>query len=80
MERYTNLDIRFSIEYTSRMEKALRDISTKDKKLFAEIVKRIGFFQNGEFDKLDIVPIKRKHGKYKISEIRIKSPGAYRIF
>ena len=74
------MDNRFSIEYTSRMEKALRQISKEDKKLFAEIFKRIEFFKNGEHDRLDIAPIKRKQGKYKISEIKIKSPESYRIF
>lgn len=62
------------------MEKALRKISKQDKPLFAEIVKKIQFFENGEHEKLDIVPIKRKNGKHKICEIRIMSPGSYRIF
>ena len=42
------LDNKFSIEYTSKMEKALRQIAKEDKKLFAEIVKKIEFFPNIE--------------------------------
>ena len=62
------------------MEKAIKQISNESKKLFAEIVKKIEFFQNGEHEKLDLSPIKRKNGKYKISEMKIKSPESYRIF
>lgn len=74
------MDNKFSIEYTSKMEKALRQIAKEDKKLFAEIVKKIEFFQKGEHEKLTLAPIKRKQAKYKISEIKIKSPESYRIF
>ena len=74
------LDEKFNIEYTSKMEKALKKIAKDNKKLFAEIYKKIEFFQNGEHEKLDLAPIIRKKGKYKISEIRIKSPESYRVF
>ena len=74
------LDNKFSIEYTSKMEKALRQIAKEDRKLFAEIVKKIEFFQKGEHEKLTLAPIKRNQAKYKISEIKIKSPESYRIF
>ena len=74
------MDNKFSVEYTSKMEKALRQIAKEDKKLFAEIVKKIEFFQKGEHEKLTLAPIKRKQAKYKISEIKIKSPESYRIF
>lgn len=62
------------------MEKAIKQISKENKKLFAEIVKKIEFFQNGEHEKLDLSPIKRKAGKYKLCEIKIKGPESYRIF
>ena len=74
------MDNKFSIEYTSKMEKALRQIAKEDRKLFAEIVKKIEFFQKGEHEKLTLAPIKRNQAKYKISEIKIKSPESYRIF
>lgn len=74
------MDKFFSIEYTTKMEKALRQVAKQDKKLFAEIAKKLEFFKNGEYEKLDLAPIKRKNGMYKISEIRIKSPESYRIF
>lgn len=74
------LDEKFNIEYTAKMEKALRTMANENKKLFAEIVKKIEFFQNGEHEKLDLAPIKRKNGKYKICEIKIKNPESYRVF
>lgn len=74
------LDQKIDLEYTPKMEKALREIAKEDKRLFAEIAKKIGFLQNGELEKLDLSPIHRKHGKHQINEIRIKSPESYRVF
>lgn len=55
------------------MEKALRQIAKEDRKLFAEIVKKIEFFQKKENMKsFTLAPIKRKQAKYKISEIKLK--------
>lgn len=60
-------------------DKELRKIKTEDKKLFAEIRYKLEQLAKGNYDALNIKPIKRKNG-YHIQEIVIKSPNSYRVF
>jgi len=69
----------FEVEITKVAEKDLRDLAKTDKKLLAEVLKKLELLKSGNFDALDIKPIKRK-GKNKILEIKIKFPSSYRIF
>jgi mRNA-degrading endonuclease RelE of RelBE toxin-antitoxin system len=76
----SNLEKEYKLEYTAKMEKSIRKLAEEDKELFAEVRMKLQLFQKGEFEKLEIKPIKRQKQKHKISEIVIKSPGSYRLF
>jgi len=63
-----------------RAQRELKKLPTKDPELSAEVYTRIQQLRNGEFEKLNIRPIIRKNGKYKMKEIRIFNPNSFRIF
>ncbi|MBK5252369.1 MAG: type II toxin-antitoxin system RelE/ParE family toxin [Peptostreptococcaceae bacterium] len=69
-----------SIEITSKAEHAFIKLQKKDGILLAEIMKKIEMLEKGKPEALDIRPIIRKNGDYKINEIRIKHPNSYRLF
>lgn len=70
----------YKVELTDKAKKAMKKLAGKNKELFAEVHKKIEQFAKGNYELLDLKPIIRKSKKNKIKEIRIKSPGSYRVF
>ncbi len=67
------------IEIISQAQKELEKIGKTDKRLYAEIIKKLEQMEKGNFEVLDIKNIKRDKG-FDIMEIRIKFPSSYRVF
>lgn len=74
------MELSMDFKILERAQRELKKLITKDSELSAAVVARIQQLKNGELEKLDIRPIIRKDGKYKIQEIRIFNPNSFRIF
>ena len=74
------MKLRMHLKILERAQKEIRKLTVKDPKLAAEVITRIQQLGNREFEKLEIRPIIRKNGKYKIQEIKIFHPSSFRIF
>lgn len=70
----------YKVELTKKAEKTFKKLAQKEKKLIATIYMKFEQLESGNFDALNIKAIKRKHGKYKINEVKIRYPSEFRIF
>jgi predicted nucleic acid-binding Zn-ribbon protein len=68
------------IGITSKAKHAFNKLKKNDDNLLAEIFKKIELLEKGKLEALDIRHIKRKNGKHRIEEIRIRQPSSYRVF
>ena len=70
----------YQIDKTNRYGNALKKLASKDKQLFAEVLKKTELLKKGINEGLVLKPIMRKTGKYEIQEIVIRQPSSYRVF
>lgn len=70
----------YELKISDKCKKSITNLSKADKKLGAELIKKIDLMKNGYSESLNIKPIKRKNAKHNIQELVIRNPINTRLF